>query len=138
MTALNKYLAEVATRSKAATPGDWYWDTKGANWLMSPERTILSASHDGNYVSDVSIKPANAEFIAHARTDIDRLGKMLERAVDALTKTPCTGNGNIHELSCFKCATIAELERIATGELERCKHGVHGEDCFQCYPGESK
>ena len=89
MTPLQQLIDEMKARAEKATPGDWYWDPRGANWLMSAIKTVLSASHDGNYASNVSIKKEDAEFIAHARTDFPRVLKALELALkyrDAFAK----------------------------------------------------
>lgn len=47
--------------------------------------------------------------------------KMRDMAVilaEALSKSPCTGNGDIHELSCFKCSVIAKCETLLKGSGE--------------------
>lgn len=50
-------------------------------------------------------------------TEVDRLKASLREAIEALEKTPCTGNGDVHLLSCFKCSQIAKL-RERHGELK--------------------
>jgi len=40
---------------------------------------------------------------------VRELEAKLRIATDALEKTPCTGNGDVHILSCYKCAMLAKI-----------------------------
>lgn len=44
-----------------------------------------------------------------SRYDYDAIAAKLAIAVEALEKTPCTGNGDVHILSCYKCAMLAKI-----------------------------
>lgn len=50
-------------------------------------------------------------------TEVESLRASLREAIEALEKTPCTGNGDVHLLSCFKCSQIDKL-RERHGELK--------------------
>ena len=87
MDATRPDIEQIQARAEAATPGPWEWATdKGAPdyvQLYSTaeideyEADILSADGGG----DVLLSAADADFIAHARTDISDL----LAAIDELT-----------------------------------------------------
>lgn len=105
MTILTR-LDELKRIADAATLGDWYFDQRGVNWLMSPVKTVLSASHDGNYASNVAIQKADAEFITTSRTALPQLVEALREAVATLNFKPNSYHPD-------KCLTrIAELLEI--------------------------
>jgi hypothetical protein len=108
MTTLDKYLAEVKARSKAATPGPWFsgsWSgrchlkhahgrdicryeyTFNSDW----KACVVARSEDGTHINVVTtteeygaLSDTDSEFIAHAPTDIDRLREMVEKQTEAL------------------------------------------------------
>ena len=85
-----KYIAEIEARCEAATRGPWYEE----GWALPNE--------DGDYVELTDDSPADAAFIAHARTDlpvllvevewqdqqIATLKRALELAVEDRTSNP--------------------------------------------------
>lgn len=90
---LEKYLKEVKERSDAATEGPW-WPTL---------RTVITMdSNDLEY--DIPDSRGDAEFIAHARTDIPVLLDML--------------NIFVGEDACICEEIKEELENLAPGGLD--------------------
>jgi hypothetical protein len=78
-------LAEIEARAEAATPGVWYWEALGEHGY--PQRIGNDAEVAvAETWTDPEWPPANAEFIAHARTDVPDLVaevRRLRAAVDA-------------------------------------------------------
>lgn len=62
---IEKELAAIAARAKAATEGPWHW--------REFEKSLRRAGYEDNEQTDL-----NASFIAHARTDIPRLLAYIE------------------------------------------------------------
>lgn len=74
MSATDDYLAEVEQREQAATPGPWLPDGLDINGDYFVRTGYTSAS-------DVGFTESDAEFIAHARTDVPRLVEALRGAL---------------------------------------------------------
>lgn len=113
MTLSNDELLKIEERVKAATPGEWKFNDQ-FGWLESDTQTILSASHDGNFISNVDIKKNNAEFIAHAREDVPKLisalrqsQKRVERLEWTLKKFQADG---------YEHYTVQRMSRYALSE----------------------
>lgn len=88
MTDLTALTAPIRAREEAATKGPW------RTWIDNGERrgaaVETSWSHDADG-SDTELitdwcSPSDAEFIAHARTDVPRLLQALEGAEAALAR----------------------------------------------------
>ena len=85
-------LNEIEARANAATEGPWEWEGEAkAEWEIGANSLVPSRRPDdpvlygyGYDASGIEVKtPADAEFIAHARTDVPALVAAL-RAVLAL------------------------------------------------------
>ena len=109
-----KSLDEIKARALAATPGPWERSTQV---VFGPTfRTIVYASVD------------TAEFIAHARTDIPRLVKALERCMEQRDKAWTEHYNHLRpssewtEISKVRKVSFAqddeEIDRILNGEGE--------------------
>lgn len=79
-------LEEIKARAEKATPGPWMKDPDEPVHIMKPDKPGFS--WDGTVVATLQrddfglFEEANADFIAHARTDIPKLLAALE-AVEA-------------------------------------------------------
>lgn len=118
MTAADKFLAEVRARSVAATPGPWEsfdsgpWGGEGAgvaigpnvyDWFTTAAPTTEQRANDSH-------------FIAHTRTDVDRLVAMVEAARKALDESCDDRHGcGPTTRHCPSCVAKRELDRIAGG-----------------------
>jgi hypothetical protein len=142
MTALERYLAEVKARAAAATAGPWTVDLRG-----DPTRNIgkeywsayvegppndPGALHIPSWICQTFNAPKvghhqrDAAFIAHARTDIEKLKAMVECARDRLNTLlnaceVCVGLNDTGSLRARATKahiedTFAELDRLARGE----------------------
>lgn len=126
-----EYLGEIKQRLNKATPGPWFMSWFGRSIIQSkigganpyyenlnickiPMRTDKYPISHVEYV-------ANGELIAHSRTDVEKLTRMLERALVALNqikKAAVKGDETTTELECHGLAddAIADIEAIARGE----------------------
>ena len=86
-------LNEIEARANAATEGPWEWEgdakaewEEGANSLVPSRRPDDPVLYGYGYdASGIEVKtPADAEFIAHARTDVPWLLEQVERRDKAL------------------------------------------------------
>ena len=117
-------LNEIEARANAATDGPWEWEgesdeawTQGDYSLIAqgdPGREVIgSGGHDAGGV-DVE-NPADAEFIAHARTDVPALVAV---ARFALSQHAPDGRGNCGPCddACgedgWPCSTVREIHRL--------------------------
>jgi hypothetical protein len=78
MSDLDKRLAEMRGRSDAATEGPWVLGS--VEWVYGSVEEHMAypvSTHDGHEISHDSIEE-DAEFIAHARTDLDDLRGAVE------------------------------------------------------------
>lgn len=114
----DKFLSEIEERCKAATAGPWerrdgdtWWDIR--NETNEP---IVSCGMEG----EVTVGYEDAEFIAHSRTDIETLVKMVRCAKEVilLAANP-RGINNWPQQTFNYCprleakAALAELGRLA-------------------------
>ena len=85
-----KRLDEIEARANAATEGPWEWEGEakgeweiGANSLVPSRRPDDPVLYGYGYdASGIEVKnPADAEFIAHARTDVPALLDALEKVL---------------------------------------------------------
>ena len=119
---LDKYLLEVREREGKATRGEWRGRdlehcTKKYRIIDGPRERVIEATF---------IREATEEFITHARTDIPRLVKLLEKATRQLflVKIACmshldpnaTGTLNVEGVKAEIEKCLAELDRLASGE----------------------
>lgn len=73
-------LSAIRERCDAATEGPWY--VSGSGWLCSrPNRVVLL---DGAVSDMYASRTPDAEFIAHARTDVPVLLDLVDRLQDLL------------------------------------------------------
>ena len=86
-------LDKIEARANAATEGPWEWEGEakgeweiGANSLVPSRRPDDPVLYGYGYdASGIEVKtPADAEFIAHARTDVPWLLEQVERRDKAL------------------------------------------------------
>ena len=105
-----KRLDEIEARANAATPGPWEWEgeakaewEEGANSLVPSRRPDDPVLYGYGYdASGIEVKtPADAEFIAHSRTDVPDMAAAL-RAVLKLHKEDGHGWGP-GESFCTEC-----------------------------------
>lgn len=101
----------IRERLVKATSGPWEFDQHG--WLQSSSQTVISASHDGNFISNIDIDKSDAEFIAHARQDIPKLLETLKLAMGALTFISSAGNPDCQEaLQKHADEALEKIEKI--------------------------
>lgn len=113
------YLDEVRKRADAATPGPWLANM--GNWQIESRNHscyrdgICGFSYDQRNGIDLdSINPIDpiddAEFIAHARTDITELLHRLEIAEKALSEVENHWHHPIEPpVTCSACAALAAI-----------------------------
>lgn len=122
-------LDDIKARAEKATEGPWTYMGKDheTTWIESPVEDVLI--HDergtGHMREDFSwIKQPDAEFIAHARTDIPKLVAALE-AVEALHQPfewsfgfgpvksckHCKDQGADEIQSSYPCATVQAITK---------------------------
>ena len=97
-------LADIQRRADAATAGPWMWGEETSEWgdcgpnLETVERgpaysdgsqgakelVIGSWGHDAN---GISVEDTDAEFIAHARTDVPRLLALVREQAATIART---------------------------------------------------
>ena len=103
-------LDEIEARANAATEGPWEWEGEAkAEWEIGANSLVPSRRPDdpvlygyGYDASGIEVKtPADAEFIAHARTDVPDMAAAL-RAVLKLHKEDGHGWGP-GESFCTEC-----------------------------------
>ena len=103
-------LNEIEARANAATEGPWEWEGEAkAEWEIGANSLVPSRRPDdpvlygyGYDASGIEVKtPADAEFIAHARTDMPDMAAAL-RAVLKLHKEDGHGWGP-GESFCTEC-----------------------------------
>ena len=84
-------LNEIEARANAATEGPWEWEGEAkAEWEIGANSLVPSRRPDdpvlygyGYDASGIEVKtPADAEFIAHARTDVPALVAALYEVLD--------------------------------------------------------
>ena len=116
-----KRLDDIKARAEAATDGPWKWDNRrvptlngmaGSRDVYRYETEVIEADHNGECGCrsacqlDLTVGPADAEFIAHARTDVPALVAAVE-AVLALHKAWAESNPTDTTVShvCEACLT---------------------------------
>lgn len=112
MSELEKYLQEVKERADKATEGPWY--------PKFHDRVTKTKKSDGidsilHLYGPSSVTIANQYFIAHARTDIPKLLKMVA-LMDQIIKYTCM---NVPESKEWLVGYKETLDMIARGEDER-------------------
>lgn len=73
-----KYFEEIKGRDKAATPGPWFYNISETA-IDSKEKSIVTPEIDGQEFPVIRMTYEDADFIAHARTDIPALVAEVER-----------------------------------------------------------
>ena len=121
---LTVYLAAVEARTEAATPGPWVMDQ--GRKVMTPPGIFRQIVAETKFDAPALEAPAlvsswdNAIFIAHARTDLPRLVRLLQRAVQAITIiSDLEGHIDPRELGHVARAALTDLDRLATEEEGR-------------------
>ena len=117
-------LNEIEARANAATEGPWEWEGEAkAEWELGANSLVPSRRPDdpvlygyGYDASGIEVKnPADAEFIAHARTDVPALVAAL-RAVLELHAEAGRGS-DTYCTHCFPdcfdypCPTVTAIRR---------------------------
>jgi hypothetical protein len=107
---LQKYLEEVKARSAKATKGEWWAVTAGIIWSGNYGDAEMILTTCGR----PEVKAANADFVCHSRTDIDKLAAMVEKATEALAGIAVVycdcPSANIAK------QYLAQLDRMAEGK----------------------
>lgn len=107
-------LEEIAARADAATPGPWeFKDTSKKDWysyeVNGPER-FDSNGNDGNFIHRTTHFD-DANFIAHARTDIPKLLKIIRAYEKFALLCNCeTDTSSLYD------EVAAEVTKILEGE----------------------
>lgn len=132
-TALQTYLSEIRARVEKASPAPWKWQrsdlgdyayvysstTLNTDESEPYERRVMDdGSAYGEYSPTIEPGTPNANFIIEARTDIPRLLRIVERAVEALDhQCFCRHDTNGERYSiCWLCEAIEEIDAMARGE----------------------
>ena len=117
-------LDEIEARANAATEGPWEWEGEakgeweiGANSLVPSRRPDDPVLYGYGYdASGIEVKsPADAEFIAHARTDMPALVSVVRFA---LSQHAPDGYGNCGPCDDatgedgWPCSTVREIHRL--------------------------
>lgn len=124
---INDHLAEIEARARAATPGPWKTDEAYPDTFIWGPNQAMVCDHEyetgairmRGLGANLPI-PANADFIAHARTDIPQLVAALRVAVEALTQIP------FEEDRC--CSSCAEMGDQADAAVTRIEAALKGDD----------
>jgi hypothetical protein len=82
----NEELSAIYRRLKAATPGPWCHREGFIETCSEPSQLLGVTMQRSEEGLDALPGPANAEFIAHARTDVPRLLAEIERLRAALAQ----------------------------------------------------
>jgi hypothetical protein len=120
-------LAAIRERAEAATEGPWVWDTHRVPTLsgrvVSPDYTydteVLEANHSGECGCrsacelELDVKPHDAEFIAHARTDVPALVGALEAVLDLVAEWGSGLTSPLYELGPDVATEISEAIETA-------------------------
>ena len=128
-----KRLDEIEARANAATEGPWEWEGEakgeweiGANSLVPSRRPDDPVLYGYGYdASGIEVKtPADAEFIAHARTDVPALVAALRAVLELHAPTPsdiyphdvchhphCTDPTDQMEQSPYPCPTVTAIQK---------------------------
>lgn len=107
-----KYLAEIKARERAATPGPWEEKTnRHPQCNGEPWGWISGAS--GNITWSGYVGKTNADFIAHARTDIPALVAEVERLNVIAEQRYQLYDGALNTIATLEKALGLACERIA-------------------------
>ncbi len=97
-TPLQTYLSEIRARVEKATEGPWRISMSGFSVKSNADNPIVCKNPKGVNAKTIDIKDwlTDADFIAASRTDIPRLLRIVERAVEALKNAELSfmGMGN--------------------------------------------
>lgn len=118
-----EHLAEIEACANAATEGPWHaWD-RGIGYelhLGVAAKCEPSRCEDVNGEFRETFKQADAEFIAHARTDVDNLVAEVRRLQDAIERvravhyeTTWCDTDKVHG-----CKTCADVESVCDADSE--------------------
>lgn len=94
--------------------------TMGQNRILSDERVVRSWN-----TRQQSLNQASQE-------DKDKIATLITDAYLPYIDSDVFPNYKITD------AILKEYVLVKKNDSERCKHGVHGQDCFECYPPEDK
>ena len=109
-------LNEIEARANAATEGPWEWEGEAkAEWEIGANSLVPSRRPDdpvlygyGYDASGIEVKtPADAEFIAHARTDMPDMAAAL-RAVLEIHRTAASRRATSTTVPTATCRTAAQ------------------------------
>lgn len=118
-------LDEIEARANAATEGPWEWEGEakgeweiGANSLVPSRRPDDPVLYGYGYdASGIEVKsPADAEFIAHARTDVPALVSVARYALSQHNKdedhNECGHCADSYGEDGWPCSTVREIHRL--------------------------
>lgn len=108
-----KPLDEIKARMNAATPGPF--SHFGGAVLKEGIKVVAECAGTETLLPEWA---DNAIFFSHARTDIPRLVKALERAWDILEKMKSASECDFNEMPYWANKAIVESESILNGEGE--------------------
>ena len=120
-----KRLDEIEARANAATEGPWEWEGEAkAEWEIGANSLVPSRRPDdpvlygyGYDASGIEVKtPADAEFIAHARTDVPALAAVARYALSQHSKdeahNECGHCADSYGEDGWPCSTVREIHRL--------------------------
>lgn len=116
---LSTYLEEVSRRAKAATPGAWYAHHCAAGkgtgcWCKVVGTAADPEAHDmDSVISMGAVGAKDADFIAHSRTDIEKLLAIVETQRKALALAASGGTTTY-----FRDKKIGFIDAISKGPSE--------------------
>ncbi len=125
-------LEAIRARAEAATPGPWWydqdermWRLHGVQFVIPPQgpvaqqvigRQILKAPKKGTPYAEYWPSAPDAEFIAHARTDVDVLLQELDRLQARLAEL---NNALNWDTACLRCSATLDACYRETVRAER-------------------
>lgn len=117
----DKFLASVKARAAAATPGPWSKTSALPMYAIAADKvdvvTATGREYRANHSGRHGCREADAEFIAHARTDIERLVAMVEAARKALDDVTWHARPDCLPALAIAEKCLAALDRLAAGEV---------------------
>ena len=130
-------LDEIEARANAATEGPWEWEGEAkAEWEIGANSLVPSRRPDdpvlygyGYDASGIEVKtPADAEFIAHARTDVPALVAALRAVLELHARSDHTRSIGfpradrdehycLADQQAWPCTTVAAIHRHLGDDL---------------------
>lgn len=106
MTKTQSILAAIRERASKATAGEWRAKENKVLQAYLPEFCFTIAHCGTSQITDPEQQAVDADFIAHARTDVPALCAALERALETVDKWAHAG---------YRETALRDIERILSG-----------------------